>query len=130
MPAYSPTEGPAIRPAHDPERHIAAVVTTFEFGRRTTESHVTLACHAHDLDPEWRAPIFWFEHMLDTDEGAAVRADWARMADDHADGDVSRDLFAVTVAVDGVCILDAPGCEAAADFEYAVTKAEKAVLNP
>lgn len=125
MPAYSPTAGPAIRPAPDPERHIAAVVTTFEFGRRTTESHVTLACHAHDLDPEWRAPVFWFALMLDSDEGTQVRADWRRMAEySH------REAFQVTVMVDGVFVVDAPGCDVYEDFEYAVTKAERAVVNP
>lgn len=125
------TDRPVRNDGHLYPRLITAVVEITDHrgdttGVRPEITRIVLSCPSHDLDPEWRSPVFWFDQMLDDDErGRRLRADMADWADE--DG---PDAMRVTVWCDGVWLLDESGCHAADGLRAGYAQAERRVVNP
>ncbi len=112
--------------AHDHPRLITAVVTTTHDTRPAFIETVSMSCHSHDLDPEFRQPVLWLALMLDQHKhGPRLLADWKRFHED-----THPDQVNVTIWVDGEYVLDESGFHALDSIEYAIAQAERSAVNP
>ena len=103
----------------------STAIVTITTGDRLTARHV-LALDPERVEPEWRTPILLVDAALDgsDQQGRRVRNALASLIDDH------RDQSRVEITVDGVCVIDACGCDALDDLAFLVAQAERSVLNP